>query len=138
MALAEHASAQPRVLLVEDYAANILVATTFLEHFGYAYDLAKDGREAVEKAKTGNYVAALMDVQMYGMNGFEATRLIREHEKQTGKPRMLIIGMTAHALAGDRERCLSTGMDDYISKPFNHETLSKKLALAREMIQEAA
>ena len=129
---------QPRVLLVEDYAANILVATTFLDHFGYAYDLAKNGREAVEKARTGNYVAVLMDVQMYGMNGFEATRLIREYEKQAGKPRMLIIGMTAHALAGDRERCLSTGMDDYISKPFNHETLRKKLACARETIPEAA
>ena len=125
---------QPRVLLVEDYAANILVATTFLQHYGYDYDLANDGREAVEKVKTGHYAAVLMDVQMHGMNGFEATRLIREHEKQTGKRPTLIIGMTAHALAGDRERCLSIGMDDYISKPFDHEILSKKLASARQMI----
>lgn len=119
-----------RVLLVEDYPANILVATTFLEQFGYSYDLAKDGIEAVQKAQSGDYIAILMDVQMYGMNGFEATRKIREYEKQNGKPHILIIGMTAHAMAGDRERCLACGMDDYVSKPFNHEELKSKLASA--------
>ncbi len=131
-------SRQPRVLLVEDYAANILVASTYLEHFGYAYDLAKDGHEAVDKAKTGDYIAILMDVQMYGMNGFDATRRIREHERESGKPPAFIIGMTAHALAGDRERCLATGMDDYIAKPFNQETLGKKLATAMKMLSEEA
>ncbi len=119
-----------RVLLVEDYPANILVATTFLEQFGYSYDLAKDGMEALKKAQSGNYIAILMDVQMYGMNGFEATRKIREYEKQNGKPHILIIGMTAHAMAGDRERCLACGMDDYVSKPFDHEELRSKLESA--------
>ena len=128
----------PKVLLVEDYAANILVATTFLEYFGYAYDLAKNGMEAIEKVKTGDYVAVLMDVQMHGMNGFDATRLIRDYEQQTGKPRVHIIGMTAHALAGDSERCLATGMDDYLSKPFNSEVLSRKLAVASALPKNAA
>ena len=86
--------------------------------------------EAIEKAKTGHYIAILMDVQMPGMNGFDATRLIREYEKRDGKPRVLIIGMTAHALGGDRERCLAVGMDDYISKPFSPAMLKSKLAEA--------
>ena len=127
-----------KVLLVEDYAANVLVATTFLDYFGYAYDLAKNGMEAIEKVKTGDYVAVLMDVQMHGMNGFDATRLIREYEQRTGKPRVHIIGMTAHALAGDSERCLATGMDDYLSKPFNPDVLSRKLAVASALAKNAA
>ena len=134
----ENSSDYPHVLLVEDYAANILVATTFLEQSGYSYDLAKNGIEAVERAKQGNYIAVLMDVQMHGMDGFEATRQIREYEKNSGKQPALIIGMTAHALAGDRERCISAGMNDYISKPFDHESLRKKLALASVRALEAA
>ncbi len=116
-----------RVLLVEDYAPNILVAGSFLEEFGYEWDSAKSGTEAVEKVMDGNFAAVLMDVQMFGMNGLEATRLIRSHEKQNGLPPVPIIGMTAHALAGDRERCLGVGMDDYISKPFNPDELQDKL-----------
>ncbi len=118
---------RPHVLLVEDYAANVLVATTFLEGFGYQCDVASNGIEAIEMARTGNYFAILMDVQMHGMNGFEATSLIREYEKQQGLTPIPIIGMTAHALAGDRERCLSAGMSDYIAKPFNPDELKEKL-----------
>jgi len=129
----------PRILLVEDYAANILVTTTYLEEFGYEYDVANDGNEAVEKIRSGMYYAAvLMDVQMYDMDGLEATRLIREYEKHTSKPRTLIIGMTAHALSGDRERCLNAGMDDYIAKPFSPDTLKSKLELSKIDINEAA
>ena len=115
------------VLLVEDYPPNVLVATTFLESFGYTCDVANNGHEAIEKVKTGIYTAALMDVQMHGMNGLEATRLIRELEHQHGKSRMPIIGMTAHALMGDKEKCLAVGMDDYIAKPFNPAELKAKL-----------
>lgn len=119
-----------RVLLVEDYPANILVATTYLEELGYDYDLAANGAEAIKKAAENAYAAILMDVQMGDIDGFEATRLIRMQEKHVGKPNTLIIGMTAHALAGDRERCIDAGMDDYIAKPFHPNTLKSKLALA--------
>ena len=116
---------KPLVLLVEDYAPNVMVAQTFLEQFGYDSDVANDGSEAVEKIKTGNYAAILMDVQMPGMNGLEATQRVRDYESKEQKLRVPIIGMTAHALAGDRERCLGVGMDGYISKPFNPDELEK-------------
>ncbi len=115
------------ILLVEDYEPNILVARTFLENFGYNVDIAKNGLEAYEMFKAGKYYAILMDVQMHGMNGFESTKLIREHEKKNNMLNVPIIGMTAHALAGDRERCIAVGMNDYISKPFNPEELKEKL-----------
>ncbi|MES2206015.1 MAG: ATP-binding protein [Pseudomonadota bacterium] len=116
------------ILLVEDYEPNRLVAHTFLEKFGYLCEVANNGIEAVEKVKNGNYLAVLMDVQMQTMNGFEATRLIRANEKKYNKISSLpIIGMTAHALSGDKERCLEAGMDDYICKPFELEDLKKKI-----------
>ncbi len=115
------------VLLVEDYEPNILVATTFLEDFGYRVDIANNGHEAFKLASARSYIAILMDVQMHGMNGLDATRKIRKHEDETGRPRARIIGMTAHALSGDRERCLAVGMDDYIAKPFHPEVLRRKI-----------
>jgi PAS domain S-box-containing protein len=118
---------RPHVLLVEDYEPNILVATTFLEDFGYYVDVANNGMEAFEAVQKRDYVAVLMDVQMHGMNGLDATRRIREWEEAENRTRMRIIGMTAHALAGDRERCLAVGMDDYIPKPFRPEELRRKI-----------
>ncbi len=115
------------VLLVEDYEPNVLVASAFLEEFGYTYDVALNGMEAVEKVKKGHYSVVLMDVQMPGMNGFEATRLIREFEREYSKAPLPIIGMTAHALEGDKERCLAMGMNDYIAKPFHPKTFQDKL-----------
>jgi len=115
------------VLIVDDYAPNVLVAASFLENFGYSHEIAINGLEAIEKVKSGHFSLILMDVQMHGMNGLEATSHIREHEKRYNKPRIPIIGMTAHALSGDRERCLASGMDDYISKPFNPEDLRTKI-----------
>lgn len=119
-----------RILLVEDYPANVLVATTLLEDFGYAYDVATNATDAITKIKAGEYDAALMDVELgEPMCGFEATRHVRAWEKENAKPRKLpIIAMTAHALAGDREKCLDAGMDDYISKPFDADELRDKLA----------
>jgi signal transduction histidine kinase/ActR/RegA family two-component response regulator len=116
-----------RILLVEDYDPNVLVAGAFLEEFGYSYDVASDGVQALERFKDATYVAVLMDVQMPKMNGFEATKTIRTIELQNRKAPLPIIGMTAHALAGDRERCLEAGMDDYICKPFNADELKCKL-----------
>ncbi|NBO19062.1 MAG: response regulator, partial [Proteobacteria bacterium] len=119
---------RPRVLLVEDYAANILVATTFLDEFGYDCDVANNGIEALEKIKHNHYLLVLMDVQMHGMNGLEASSHIRKYEKERGLEPLPIIGMTAHALAGDRERCLAAGMDDYLAKPFNPDELQQKIS----------
>ena len=75
-------SRRPRVLLVEDYAPNVMVVTNYLEEFSYSYDVANNGSEGVEMAKKGQYFAILMDVQMHLMNGFDATKLIREFERQ--------------------------------------------------------
>ena len=123
-------NSKPLVLLVEDYAPNILVATLYLEEFGYEVEAVNDGIEAVEKTKDNKYIAVMMDVQMHGMNGFDATKAIRKFEHDNHRPRQLIIGMTAHALAGDRERCLDAGMDDYLSKPFNPNELRALLEAA--------
>ena len=122
-------TSKPRILLVEDYPANVLVATTFLEEFGYECDVANDGLQAIEKFKNRHYAAVLMDVQMHKMNGLEATGHIRDYETEQSLPRVPIIGMTAHALMGDREKCIAVGMDDYIAKPFNPDELQHKLKI---------
>jgi CheY-like chemotaxis protein len=115
------------ILLVEDYKANVLVATALLDEFGYTYMVATNGQEALQMLKTHVFDLVLMDVQMPGIDGFEATHFIREWEKEQNGRKLPVIGMTAHALAGDRERCLSAGMDDYIAKPFHPDELKSKL-----------
>lgn len=116
-----------RILLVEDYEPNVLVASTYLDMFGYAYDIAASGIEAVKMAKNHRYMAILMDVQMPELNGLEAAASIRNHEANKKLEPVHIIGMTAHALDGDREKCLDAGMNDYLSKPFSPADLQKKL-----------
>ncbi|MDC7684906.1 PAS domain-containing protein [Asticcacaulis sp. BYS171W] len=124
------APARPLILLVEDYAPNVLVATTFLEEFGYACDAVSTGQAALDRLSEAHaYAAVLMDVQMPGLNGLDTTRLIREGERQNSAAPLPIIGMTAHALTGDRERCLAAGMNDYIAKPFKPEDLRNVLRL---------
>jgi CheY-like chemotaxis protein/two-component sensor histidine kinase len=115
------------VLVVEDYAPNVLVASLMLESLGYTTEAVSSGTEALAKIKTCTkpYSAILMDVQMQGMNGYETTQAVRELERERGF-RHLIIGLTAHALAGDREKCLAAGMDDYMSKPINPDILAEK------------
>ena len=108
----------------------MLVSTMMIEHLGYAVETADCGLEAIEKVRlaTRPFMAILMDVQMQGMNGFEATKIIRELEKAKGFSNT-IIAVTAHALAGDRRRCLEVGMNDYISKPIHPDILAQKLAV---------
>ncbi len=128
--------AKARVLLVEDNAANVLVASSFLEAFGFEAEVAVDGQEALDKLQAGgDYALVLMDVQMPGMNGLDCTRRIRELEAQQGRGRLPVIGMTAHALSGDRERCLAAGMDDYIAKPFTPGELRARLETRARMAE---
>jgi two-component system sensor histidine kinase/response regulator len=110
------------VLLAEDNAVNQQLAVKLLEKAGHKVVLAGHGREAVDKHATERCDVVLMDVQMPGMDGLEATALIRERERTTGT-RIPIIAMTANALKGDRERCLEAGMDDYLTKPIRRDAL---------------
>lgn len=105
-----------RVLLTEDGVVNQMLAVRLLEKRGHQVVVAGDGRKALEALETNEFDVVLMDVQMPEMDGFEATRLIRQREQATGG-HVPIIAMTAHAMKGDRERCLAEGMDRYISKP---------------------
>ena len=116
------------VLVVEDYAPNIMVVAMMLEDLGLQAVIAENGRQAIEWVlRAGKeFLAILMDVQMDEMDGLETTRRIRALEQEIGI-RNVIIGVTAHALAGDRERCISAGMDDYISKPIHPDILTTKL-----------
>jgi signal transduction histidine kinase/ActR/RegA family two-component response regulator len=111
-----------KILLVEDNIVNQKLAVRLLESRGHKVTVVADGRAAVAAVKNQQFDIVLMDVQMPEMSGFEATRLIREHEKHTGK-HLPIIALTAHAMSGDRENCLESGMDDYISKPIKPEVV---------------
>ena len=104
-----------RVLIAEDNVVNQRVATRFVEKLGCRVDVVANGLEAVEAADRLRYDLILMDVQMPEMDGFAATSVIRE--RQGGGSRVPIVALTANALAGDRERCLAAGMDDYLAKP---------------------
>ncbi len=141
------------ILLAEDNKANQLVACEILSKAGFVVDLAENGIQAVAAVQNNAYAAVLMDIQMPGMDGLEATRQIRKWEKaqssklkaqrekaRSSKPeserdlqltayssQLPIIAMTAHAMKGDRERCLDAGMDDYVSKPIDRAELFRTL-----------
>ena len=134
-----------RILLAEDNKVNQVVATRLLEKRGHTVVIVGDGREALaalDASSSGGFDLLLMDVQMPGMDGFEATRIIREREKASGT-HLPIIAMTAHAMKGDEERCLAAGMDGYVSKPFQAEevfatidrVLSSDSALATSVVE---
>jgi signal transduction histidine kinase/CheY-like chemotaxis protein len=118
---------ESRILIVEDYHPNVIVAATYLEEFGFSYDVAEDGYKALEKIKQRPYPIILMDIQMHGLDGYDTTQAIRKLEQEKGYSRATIIGITAHALAHDKKKCLDAGMDDYIAKPYKAEDLQRKL-----------
>ena len=117
------------VLVAEDNVVNQLIAVRYLEKRGHRVDVAGDGREALAALEKNNYDVILMDVQMPEIDGFEATAAIRKREEGTGK-HVRIVAMTAHAMEGDRARCLAAGMDEYIPKPI----LAKEMLAAVEGI----
>ena len=110
------------ILLAEDNLVNQRVARAILEKAGHTVVLANNGQNALSLWEKQHFDLILMDVQMPDMDGFEATAAIREREKESGA-HIPIIAMTAHAMSGDRERCLDAGMDDYISKPIRGPAL---------------
>jgi PAS domain S-box-containing protein len=107
-----------RILLVEDNPANQKLAAYILQDRGHTVEIAADGQEALRSTEQDRYDVILMDVQMPGMDGLEATAAIRKREEGGGR-RTPIIAMTAHAMKSDRERCLAAGMDGYLSKPID-------------------
>lgn len=109
-----------RVLLVEDNIINQRVASEILKNAGIMVDTAENGEVAVQMVQATDYDTVLMDIQMPIMDGYEATHLIKQLPDVITPP---IIAMTAHAMKGDREKCLDAGMDDYISKPIDSEKL---------------
>ncbi len=123
----ENISNAVKILVVEDNRANQLVAVGMLERFGYQVDLANDGAAALDKLANRSYSMVLMDCHMPGMDGYTATQRIRAQESKG--ERIPILAMTAHANGEDRKKCISVGMDDYISKPLEFSELEEKLAL---------
>src|SRR5579883_1010890 len=118
---------QLTVLVAEDNLVNQKVTVAMLERMAHRAIVVGDGAEAISRWSQGGIDLILMDVQMPKMDGFDATRRIRGQEKNSGG-HIPIIAMTAHAMAGDRERCLQAGMDDYVSKPVNRAMLEQALA----------
>ncbi len=116
-----------RILIVEDIETNLIVAKALLDKQGYQTDTAKNGLKAVQKHKDYQYGLILMDCQMPVMDGFEATRQIRENEKLLGMDPVPIIAMTGNAFESDKEKCFEAGMDDFISKPVDPDILAQKI-----------
>jgi two-component system, sensor histidine kinase and response regulator len=117
----------PKILLVEDNPVNREVAVGMLESLGCAVEAAENGWLAIEAMNTAAYDAVFMDCQMPIMDGMTATAEIRRREQSSGLGRVPIVALTANAMDGDRERCLASGMDDFLSKPFTQQQLATLL-----------
>jgi signal transduction histidine kinase/ligand-binding sensor domain-containing protein/DNA-binding response OmpR family regulator len=127
-----------RILLAEDNPVNQRVAMVMLRKLGHKVSVVDDGAQAVERAEAETFDLALMDVQMPHLDGLEASARIRARAEAAGKARLPIIAMTAHAMKGDRERCLEAGMDDYLSKPIRLAELAAAIDRVMHVPDSAA
>lgn len=116
-----------RCLVAEDHPVNQRLMTGLMKHAGWECDVVATGTAAVEAWRRGGYDIVLMDVQMPGMDGLEAARIVRAEERASGR-HIPILAMTAHAMPGDRERCLEAGMDGYVAKPIRLNGLYEEIA----------
>src|SRR5205823_3105709 len=113
-----------RILIAEDTVSNQQVALFLLKKLGYGADAVANGKEVLASLRNIPYDLVLMDCQMPEMNGYEAAARIREPQSGVRNPSIPIIALTAHAMTGDREKCLVAGMNDYLAKPFRPEKLA--------------
>ena len=118
-----------RILVVEDNAVNQEVAIGMLEKIGFSAEVADNGQEGLDALESGSFDLVLMDCQMPVLDGYAATRNLRLRESSSGTPqeRLPVIALTANAMTGDAEKCLASGMDDYLSKPFEEHALEEKI-----------
>jgi CheY-like chemotaxis protein len=131
--LSKNSTRSLRILVADDNLVNQKVAKRMLERLGHTVALANDGKEAFLAIKTASFDLIMMDVQMPGMDGFEATRRIREWE--AGKTRIPIIALTAHAMDSHREECLAAGMDSFLAKPIVLESLKLQIERLTEELR---
>jgi CheY-like chemotaxis protein/HPt (histidine-containing phosphotransfer) domain-containing protein len=122
----------PAILVAEDNDVNQVLAARMLEGRGYSPTIVADGRQALDALAHGKFAAVFMDCQMPELNGYEATEELRRRERDGHTP---VIAMTAHAMRGDREKCLASGMDDYLAKPLRPDELD---AVLRQWAPRAA
>ncbi len=117
----------PRVLVVDDNALNCRLTSLLLQQLGAQAITAQSAAECFDELEKGGVDLVLMDVQMPGMDGLDATRRLREIEQAENRPRLPVVALTANAMTGDRERCLAAGMDGYLSKPLRRDALLKAI-----------
>jgi CheY-like chemotaxis protein len=126
--IAESRKKRASILVVEDNRINQKIAMRILDKkLGYRADVVSNGREAIDSLERLDYDLVLMDCQMPEMDGYEATRIIRDENSTVRNHSIPIVAMTANAMNGDREKCLDAGMDDYITKPINVQNLAEMI-----------
>lgn len=126
MEISDTDKARIRILIVEDNRINQIIARGFLNRYGLTADMAKNGREAIQKIEENDYHLVLMDVQMPEMDGLEATRFIRT-QLRSPKRDVKIMAMTASVMEKEINKCFDSGMNGYIAKPFDPENLYEKI-----------
>jgi two-component system, sensor histidine kinase and response regulator len=125
--IAEQQKQNVRILLVDDNVINQKIALKIVSKIGYRADIAQNGQEAIEALNQVAYNLVFMDCQMPILDGYEATRIIRNETSSTINPKVPIVAMTAHAMKGAKEECMAAGMDDYISKPITPDTIAEMI-----------
>lgn len=115
--------ASPRVLVVDDYEFNLDMTKDLLEMLNCEVDVASSGEEALQQYQENTYDLIFLDIQMPKKDGYTVCQEMRAYDQENGKQPTLIVALTANAMSGDREKCLSAGMDDYIAKPLRANTL---------------